>query len=97
MKNALISPNESPIKYISDWTKTVPPDPIYTAIPNSCRIAEVSNQTFEVAPPLFWTECEDDISADEWYYNIQTNKILKTPKEVVASPDLILNVTETIS
>lgn len=79
MKNALISPNESPVKYISEWTTDTPPQPIYMPIANSCRIAEVSDQTFEVALPLFWTKCADDVVADQWYYNTQDNEIYIIP------------------
>lgn len=79
MKNALISPNESPIKYISGWTTDTPPEPIWTIIENSCRVAEVSDQTFEVALPLFWTECADDVKADQFYYNLNDKEIYPIP------------------
>ena len=79
MKNALISPNESPINYISGWTTDTPPNPIYTQIENSCRVAEVSDQTFEVSPPLFWTDCEDDVVADQFYYNTNDKEIYPFP------------------
>jgi hypothetical protein len=80
MKNALISPNESPIKYVSGWTTDTPPQPILTPIANSCRVAEVSDQTFEVALPLFWTECADDVVADQFYYNTSDNEIYSIPE-----------------
>jgi hypothetical protein len=80
MKNALISPNESPIKYISGWTTETPPEPIYTPIENSCRIAQVADQTFEVALPLFWTECADDVKADQFYYNLESKEIYPIPE-----------------
>ena len=79
MKNALISPNESPIKYISGYTADTPPEPIYTFIENSCRVAEVENQTFEVASPLFWTPCADDVKADQFYYNTADEQIYPVP------------------
>jgi hypothetical protein len=79
MKKALISPNESPIEYVSGWTQDNPPQPIYLYIENSCRIAQVSNKTFEVAPPLFWTDCEDDVIANQWYYNINDSEIYQIP------------------
>jgi hypothetical protein len=79
MKNALISPNESPIQYISGWTTDDPPQPIYTPIADSCRVAEVENQPFEVASPLFWTPCADDVEADKWYYNTNDNEIYPVP------------------
>jgi hypothetical protein len=78
-KNALISPNELPVKYISGWTTDIPPEPIYTPIENSCRVAEVATQPFEVSPPLFWTPCADDVVADKWYYNTSDNQIYPVP------------------
>ena len=79
MQNALISPNESPVKYVSGWTTDTPPEPIYTPIANSCRVAEVEAQTFEVALPLFWTPCADDVKADQWYYNTGDKEIYPLP------------------
>jgi hypothetical protein len=80
MKNALISPNESPIQYISGWTTNTPPEAILTFIENSCRVAEVENQTFEVALPLFWTPCDDNVVADQFYYNISDKEIYPVPE-----------------
>lgn len=80
MKNALISPNEEPIKYISGWTTDDPPQPIYTPIASSCRVAEVENQPFEVALPLFWTPCEDNVVADQFYYNTSDKEIYPVPE-----------------
>jgi hypothetical protein len=75
MKNALISPLETPIYEITSWTDTVPYEPIKTAIPDSCRIAETSDVTFEVSLPLFWIICEDNVIADEFYYDTKDGKI----------------------
>ncbi len=86
MKNALISPNESPIKYISGWTTEEPIEPIWTPIANSCRVAQVSDQTFEVASPLFWTPCADDVVADQWYYSLGDNEIYPVPIIVEDAP-----------
>lgn len=33
------------------------------------RVAEISDTTFEVASPLFWVECVDDIVANEYWYD----------------------------
>lgn len=74
-KQALISPNEKPIQYISSWTNDIPPQPIYSDIPNSCRVAEVMNESFEVAPPLFWTPCEDNVNATDYYYDLENESI----------------------
>lgn len=96
MKNALISPNESPVTYISGWTNTNPTQPILISIENSYRVCEVAQQTFEVAPPLFWVECQDDVVSDEWYYDLKSKNIIKK-QNIQPAPELILNVTETIS
>jgi hypothetical protein len=83
---ALIAPNESPIKHITSWnTEYTPAYPIYSDIPNSCRVAQVEpdEQTFPVAEPLFWTDCADDVVADKWYYDtvaLTINKIVNAPK-----------------
>jgi len=80
-KNALISPNEISIKYISGWTTDTPSQPIYTQIENSCRVAQVepNGETFEVALPLFWTPCADDVVADFFYYNTNDKEIYPVP------------------
>jgi hypothetical protein len=33
------------------------------------RVAEVAAQSFEVAEPLFWVECPDDVFADIFWYD----------------------------
>jgi len=78
-KNALISPTESPVQYISGWTTDIPPEPIFTQIADSCRVAQVEDQTFEVSLPLFWKECANDVVADKWYYNTSDNEIYEKP------------------
>ena len=53
MKKALISPNEK----VYDYEDTLIGE----------RIAEVTGSPFDVAPPLFWVDCADEVTA-EWYY-----------------------------
>jgi hypothetical protein len=79
MKKALISPSESPIQYISSWEGKN--QPVYSDYPNSCRVAEICETEFEIAPPLFWTDCADDIVADQFYFNTATNEILPIVNE----------------
>lgn len=79
MKNALISPNESPVKYLSGWTTDTPLEPIYIQIENSCRVAEVSDEPFEIGLPLFWVECDNDVKADYFYYNTLDKEIYPIP------------------
>ena len=33
------------------------------------RVAQVEQQEFEVAPPLFWVDCADDVVADQFWYD----------------------------
>lgn len=65
MKQALISPNEQVYKY--DGTLL------------GERVAETTTSPFEVAPPLFWVACNDDVQADQWYYDPNTFTIDPIP------------------
>lgn len=50
---ALISPMEKVIDYLGN---------------EGVRVCQVELISFEVASPLFWTACQDDCVADQWYY-----------------------------
>lgn len=69
MKAALISPNEQVQTY--DWVINNKGVwiPNWYVIPDAERVAEVTAQPFEIAPPLFWVSCADDVVADQWYYD----------------------------
>ena len=95
MKNALISPNES-VSYISGWTTSGKTQPIYTVIPNAERVAEVAANPFEVAPPLFWVACEDNVVADLFYYDSVTTTILATPEPAPMPPQPTTSGTQTL-
>jgi hypothetical protein len=45
------------------------------------RVAEVSVTSFEVAPPMFWVACADDVVADQWWYDPSdsTFKLIPVP------------------
>ena len=47
------------------------------------RVAEVEQQAFEVAPPLFWVDCADNVVADQFWYDPsdQTIKPIPVPPE----------------
>lgn len=77
MKKALISPNEAPIFYISGYDGN---EPIESPLPNSCRVAEVLDNPFPVASPLFWTDCPDNCVQDLWYYNTETKECVIIPE-----------------
>ena len=83
---ALISPNETPVRYISSWVlnaKTQKYNPVYSDYENSCRIAQVveDSQTFPIAEPMFWTDCADNILADDFYYQTTTTQMLPVVNE----------------
>lgn len=82
MKKALISPNES-VSYISDWQSVGVNSyaPVWTTIVGGERVAEVVPSEFEIAPPLFWVDCADNIVADQFYYESQTQQILPKPQD----------------
>jgi len=73
MKNALISPSETVYSYDGSSLGD--------------RVAEVSGVLFEVAEPLFWVECSDDIIAGGTYYDAAAGviKSLPLPPELTAS------------
>lgn len=88
MNNALISPNE--LVYSYEGTLL------------GVRIAEVEQVPFEVALPLYWVECADEVNEDDWYFNQSTNqcelKPVPPPVDVPnVPPENVLNVTETVS
>lgn len=94
MKKALISPNETPIQHIVAWEFNPNPTiqnpnkylPVWETYLNSCRVAEVEDNPFEVAPPLFWVDCADDVVANQFYYDIETtlmNPVVNVPYPVV--------------
>lgn len=44
------------------------------------RIAEVSGSTFHVAAPLFWVDVADEVTAEKYFYDTQTNQAVQNPK-----------------
>jgi hypothetical protein len=46
-----------------------------------CRVAQVSENAFDVAPPLFWVDCPSECLADAWYFDAgdSTCKSIPTP------------------
>jgi hypothetical protein len=43
------------------------------------RVAEVEAQPFEVAAPLFWAACADDVQADVYFYDPVTQQFVLIP------------------
>ena len=77
---ALIEP-QSEVKYISGWNPPVAPATKYTPIETVCgvRIAEVTEESFPVAPPLFWVDCENNVKAETYCYVENSQSIILIP------------------
>ena len=66
MKYGLISPNEK-IMVTSAWSEVGGSYvPTYSEV--GVRVAQVSEAPFDVAPPLFWVECSDEVTAEQFCY-----------------------------
>lgn len=46
------------------------------------RVAQVDMQGFEVALPLFWVDCADDVVADQFWYDPSDEKIKPIPQDI---------------
>lgn len=57
------------------------------------RIAEVSENPFEVALPLFWFPCADYVLPDVYYYDALDQQIKLTPEPT--TPVVPINQTNT--
>jgi hypothetical protein len=49
------------------------------------RVAQVSEQEFSVAEPLFWVDCADSIVADQYWYDPEDQTIKLLPETVPRS------------
>jgi hypothetical protein len=49
------------------------------------RVAQVEpeGQTFEVALPLFWTPCDDNVIADQFWYDPNDEIIKPIPQPII--------------
>jgi hypothetical protein len=64
MKQALISPLENVYNYSGNCLGN--------------RVAEIADQSFEIALPLFWVECANNVIADQFYYDGSTCQPIPT-------------------
>jgi hypothetical protein len=44
------------------------------------RVAEVASVDFPVAQPLFWVDCANDVVADQFWYDPETQTIKPVPQ-----------------
>ena len=83
MKKALCDTNTS-VQHITSWQNG---NAILETYPNSARICEVTDTPFEVNPSLIWVDCEDDVVADQYYYDTEAQTI--NPVENALQPEPI--------
>ena len=79
MKKALCDTTTS-VQYISSWQDGAA---VYETYPNSARVCQVADTPFEVYPTLIWVDCADNVVADEYYYDKETqtiNPVVNTPQ-----------------
>jgi hypothetical protein len=74
---ALISSNEESIQ-ITAWNGNIP---TFTIL--GYRVAEVTENAFEVASALFWVDCDSSVVADRYYYDVNSKTILVKPADAV--------------
>ena len=91
---ALIDPT-SLVQHAVAYLDTKPPTPVFETYPNSARVCQVETTEFEIAPPLFWTDCADDVVADQFYYDTETNEIL--PVVNAPAPEPVQPVAEGVT
>lgn len=72
MKKALIDPNRN--VFIQNKTSLLIEES------NHKIVAEISDSEFDVASPLFWVDCADDLDAVASHYNTTTETIETTEK-----------------
>jgi len=53
------------------------------------RVAQVEpdHAAFEVAPPLTWVDCADDVVADQWYFDPNDNQIKAKPVKPIEAAE----------
>lgn len=62
------------------------------------RVAEISDSSFEIALPLFWVECADDVMADTYWYdpNTQLINLIPVPEPVSVGDQPVVNGAQTL-
>lgn len=77
MKKALINPNQNAYHIVS-WTleKDGKYTPVRQMYENGFYVCEVCDNEFPVCEPIFWTDCDDDIVAYEYYFD-STDSLIK--------------------
>jgi hypothetical protein len=64
----------------------ISPDEI---INNNERVAQVEQNTsiFEVASPLYWIDCPEYVTANDYVYNEQSNEFIRITPEIIPTAE----------
>ena len=54
---------------------------------NLLRVAEVKSESFEVALPLYWIDCPDNITKDDYYYSVESNSFVRVTPEIIPTAE----------
>jgi len=46
------------------------------------RVAQVQDYEFEVASPLFWVDCDNNVLADQFWYDPADQTIKPNPQDI---------------
>lgn len=46
------------------------------------RVAQVADNQFDVASPLFWVDCSNDVKADQFWYDPSDETIKPNPQDI---------------
>ena len=93
MKKAIIDPRQS-VVYVAGYDQQG--DPVLKVLPNSARVAEVTDTEFPVAEPLFWIDCADDVVADQWYYDMVAQVCLVVPAPPAPTDQPVVEGAQTL-
>lgn len=81
---ALISPNEVVTVKTQDGELVL-----------SCRVAQVDQNGFEIAQPLHWIDCPDEVTAETHYYDLNESTFKLIPDHFV-EPSTVITGAQTL-
>jgi hypothetical protein len=86
---ALIDPQVS-VTYTSSWVVDSAQECGYrrvnSTLSNSARVCDKKDSQYDVASPLFWVDCADDLDVTNSYYDTSDSTIKAIPNAPVPTP-----------
>ena len=56
------------------------------------RVAQIETQSFEVALPLYWKECENTVTTNYWF-DPNTESFISFPEPIIIKPQDVQGTT----